>query len=171
MRLSDCLHIFRCVDTSIHPLVVVLQQRGDLVFFLFFVRTSPRRASTSISRRRYPTNRQPQLELCCSDHPQSEKERVCLFLSSSVRIAYFVRREFFLAAAHHSGSLSPLLFLGFSAIISDRDFGSNFRFSITFRSFIGITQLKRVEFRLEPSFCLTNSTKFLLLKKFDLGPD
>ena len=44
------------------------------------------------------------------------------------------------------------LFLGFSAIIFDHDFSSDFRFSIVFRSFIGIRRFKRLEFRLEALF-------------------
>ena len=50
------------------------------------------------------------------------------------------------------------LFLGFSAIISGRDFRSVFRFSITFRSFIGIGRFKRLEFCLE-TLCPFNQLK------------
>ena len=41
------------------------------------------------------------------------------------------------------------LFLGFNPRFSDRDSWSDFRFSITFRSFIGIRRFKRLEFCLE----------------------
>ena len=63
------------------------------------------------------------------------------------------------------------LFLGFSAIISDRDFRSVFRFSITFRSFIGIRRFKRLEFRLEILFPFNQLKQVFAIVKFDLDPD
>ena len=47
---------------------------------------------------------------------------------------------------------SIFLFLEFSAIIPDRDFWSDFRFSLTFRSFIWIMRFKRLECHLETLF-------------------
>ena len=63
------------------------------------------------------------------------------------------------------------LFLGFSVIIPDRDFRSVFRFSITFRSFIGIRRFKRLEFRLETLFLFNQLKQVFATVKFDLGPD
>ena len=63
------------------------------------------------------------------------------------------------------------LFLGVSAIISDRDFWSDFRFSITFHSFIGTSQIKRLEFRLETLFLFNQLEQDFGTIKFDLGPD
>ena len=62
-------------------------------------------------------------------------------------------------------------FLAFSAIISDRDFSSDFRFSITFRSFIGIRRFKRLEFRLEILFPFNLLKQVFATVKFDLDPD
>ena len=47
---------------------------------------------------------------------------------------------------------SVFFFVGFSAIIPDRDFWSDFRSGISFGSFIGIRRFKRLEFRLEILF-------------------
>ena len=66
---------------------------------------------------------------------------------------------------------SVFLFLGFSVIIPDRDFRSVFRFSITFRSFIGIRRLKRLEFRLEILFPFNQLKQVFATVKFDLDPD
>ena len=63
------------------------------------------------------------------------------------------------------------LFLGFFAIIPDRDFRSVFRFSITFCSFIGIRRFKRLEFRLETLFLFNQLKQVFATVKFDLGPD
>ena len=63
------------------------------------------------------------------------------------------------------------LFLGFSAIISDHDFLSDFRSSITFRSFIGIRRFKRLEFRLETLFPFNQLKQVFASVKFDLDPD
>ena len=63
------------------------------------------------------------------------------------------------------------LFLGFSAIISDHDFRSVFRSSITFRSFIGIRRFKRLEFHLETLFPFNRLKQVFHSIKFDLGPD
>ena len=46
----------------------------------------------------------------------------------------------------------------FPWLFSDRDFWSDFRFSFSFRSFIGIRQFKRLEFRLETLY-LNNQLK------------
>ena len=66
---------------------------------------------------------------------------------------------------------SVFLFLGFSAIISDRDFRSVFRSSITFRSFIEIRRFKRLEFRLETLFLFNQLKQVFATVKFDLGLD
>ena len=66
---------------------------------------------------------------------------------------------------------SFFLFLGFSAIIFDRDFRSVFRFSITFRSFIGIRRFKRLDFCLETLFPFNLLKQVFATIKFDLGPD
>ena len=66
---------------------------------------------------------------------------------------------------------SVFLFLGFSAIIPDRDFRSVFRFSITFRSFIGIRRFKRLEFRLEILFLFNQLKQVFATVKFDFSPD
>ena len=66
---------------------------------------------------------------------------------------------------------SVFLFLGFSAIISDRDFRSVFRFGLTFRSFVGIRRFKRLEFRLETLFLFNQLKQVFAAVKFDLGPD
>ena len=59
----------------------------------------------------------------------------------------------------------------FSAIISDRDFRSVFRFSITFRSFIEIRWFKRLEFRLEILFLFNQLKQVFATVKFDLDPE
>ena len=56
-------------------------------------------------------------------------------------------------------------------IIPDRDFRSVFRFSITFRSFIGIRRFKRLEFRLEILFPFNLLKQVFATVKFDLDPD
>ena len=63
------------------------------------------------------------------------------------------------------------LFLGFSAIIPDRDFRSVFRFRFSFRSFIGIRRFKRLEFRLEALFPFNKLKQVFASVKFDLGPN
>ena len=63
------------------------------------------------------------------------------------------------------------LFLGFSAIICDRDFRSVFRFSLSFRSFIGIRRFKRLEFRLETLFPFNQLKQVFAFVKFDLDLD
>ena len=56
-------------------------------------------------------------------------------------------------------------------IIPDRDFRSVFRFSLTFRSFIGIRRFKRLEFRLEILFPFNQLKQVYATVKFDLDPD
>ena len=63
------------------------------------------------------------------------------------------------------------IFLGLSAIIPDRDFRSDFRFSLTFRSFIGIRRFKRLEFRLETLFPNNLLKQLFASVRFDLDPD
>ena len=63
------------------------------------------------------------------------------------------------------------LFHGFSAIISDRDFRSIFRFGLTFRSFVGIRQFKRLEFRLETLYPFNQLKQDFATVKFALDPD
>ena len=66
---------------------------------------------------------------------------------------------------------SVFLFLRFSAIISDRNFRSDFRSSITFRSFNGIRRFKRLEFHLETIFLFNQLKQDFDTVKFDLSPD
>ena len=71
-------------------------------------------------------------------------------------------------------SLTRSSFFFFSDLIrdfSDRDFWSDFRFSITFRSFIGIRRFKRLEFRLETLFPNNLLKQVFASVKFDLDPD
>ena len=56
-------------------------------------------------------------------------------------------------------------------IIFDRDFWSDVRFSLTFRSFIGIRRFKRLEFRLEILFPFNLLKQVFATVKFDLDPD
>ena len=56
-------------------------------------------------------------------------------------------------------------------IIPDRDFRSVFRFSLSFRSFIGIRRFKRLEFRLEILFSSNQLKQVFATVKFDLDPD
>ena len=63
------------------------------------------------------------------------------------------------------------IFLGFFVIIPDRDFRSVFRFSLSFRSFIGIRRFKRLEFRLETLFPANILKQVFATVKFDLDPD
>ena len=53
-----------------------------------------------------------------------------------------------------------------SAIIFDRDFWSDFRFSISFRTFIGIRRFKRLEFRLETLFPFNQLKQVFATVKF-----
>ena len=66
---------------------------------------------------------------------------------------------------------SVFFFVGFSAIIPGRDFRSVFRFSLSFRSFIGIRRFKRLEFRLEILFSFNQLKQVFGTVKFDLDPD
>ena len=63
------------------------------------------------------------------------------------------------------------LFLGFSAIIFNLDFKSDFRFSLSFRSFIGIMRLKRLDLRLETLFLFNQLEQNFGYSKFDLSLD
>ena len=65
-------------------------------------------------------------------------------------------------------------FFFFSDLIrdfSDRDSWSDFRFSITFRSFIGIRQFQAPGFRLETLFPFNQLKQVFAFVKFDLDPD
>ena len=66
---------------------------------------------------------------------------------------------------------SVFLFLGFSVIISDRDFWSVFRSSTTFPSFIEIRRFKRLEFRLETLYPFNQLKQVFATLKFALDPD
>ena len=66
---------------------------------------------------------------------------------------------------------SIFFFLDLFRDFSDRDFWSDFRFSITFRSFIGIRRFKRLEFRLEILFPFNLLKQVFATVKFDLDPD
>ena len=55
--------------------------------------------------------------------------------------------------------------------IPDRDFRSVFRFSLSFRSFIGIRRFKRLEFRLEILFLSNLLKQDFTTVKFNLDPD
>ena len=59
----------------------------------------------------------------------------------------------------------------FPKIIPDRDFRSDLRFRLTFRSFIGIRRFKRLEFRLEILFSFNLLKQVFATVKFDLDPD
>ena len=59
----------------------------------------------------------------------------------------------------------------FSEIIPDRDFRSDLRFRLTFRSFIGIRRFKRLEFCLEILFPFNLLKQVFATVKFDLDPD
>ena len=56
-------------------------------------------------------------------------------------------------------------------IISDRDFWSDFRSSLTFRSFIGIRRYKRLEFHLETLFPFNQLKQVFALVKIALDLD
>ena len=56
-------------------------------------------------------------------------------------------------------------------IIFDRDFCPDFRFSITFRSFIGIRRFKRLEFRLETLHPFNQLEQVFATVQIDLDPD
>ena len=56
-------------------------------------------------------------------------------------------------------------------VFSDRDSWSDFHFSLTFRSFIGIRRFKRLEFRLETLFPNNQLKQVFASVKFDLDPD
>ena len=66
---------------------------------------------------------------------------------------------------------SVFFFVGFSTIIPDRDFWSDFRSVLSFRSFIGIRRFKRLEFRLETLFPFNQLKQVFATVKFDLAPD
>ena len=66
---------------------------------------------------------------------------------------------------------SVFFFVGFSAIIPDRDFRSELCFRLTFRSFIGIRRFKRLEFRLAIIFPFNLLKQVFAIVKFDLDPD
>ena len=66
---------------------------------------------------------------------------------------------------------ASFLFLGFFAIIFDRDFRSDLRFRLTFRSFIGIRRFKRLEFCLKILFPFNLLKQVFATVKFDLDPD
>ena len=59
----------------------------------------------------------------------------------------------------------------FSAIISDRDLWSDFRFSLSFRSFIGIRRFKRLEFHLETLFPFNQLKQVFASVKIALDPE
>ena len=59
----------------------------------------------------------------------------------------------------------------FPRLFSDRDFRSDFRFSITFRSFIGIRRFKRLEFHLETLFLFNQLKQDFDIVKFDFSPN
>ena len=59
----------------------------------------------------------------------------------------------------------------FPRLFSNRDFWSDFRFSLTFRSFIGIRRFKRLEFRIETLYPNNQLKQVFATVKFDLDPD
>ena len=68
------------------------------------------------------------------------------------------------------------LFISFSfsrvfAIIFYHDFLSDFRFSLSFRSFIGIRRFKHLDLRLEALFPLNQLEQDFGIVKFDFSPD
>ena len=66
---------------------------------------------------------------------------------------------------------SVFLFPRFFAIISDRDFYTNVRSSISFRSLVGIRRFKRLDLCLETLFSFNQLAQVFATVKFDLGPD
>ena len=60
---------------------------------------------------------------------------------------------------------------GFSAIIFDRDFCPDFRFSLSFHSFIGIRRFKCLGLRLEARFVFNELEQDFSTVKIDLSPD
>ena len=72
---------------------------------------------------------------------------------------------------HSLACSSVFHFLGFSAIIFDRDFPSDFRFSLSFRSFIGIRRFKRLDLRLETLFLFNQLEQDFGTVKFDFSSD
>ena len=55
-------------------------------------------------------------------------------------------------------------------IISDRDFCPDFRFSLSFHSFIGIRRFKRLDLRLEALFLYNQLEQDFGIVKFDFSP-
>ena len=86
-------------------------------------------------------------------HPRFAASTSVLFFFKKIPFVVFLFRRIF-----------PRLF-------SDRDFWSDFRFSITFRSFIGIRRFKRLEFRLETLYPNNQLKQVFATVKFDLGSD
>ena len=56
-------------------------------------------------------------------------------------------------------------------IISDRDFCCDFRFSLSFRSFIEIRRFKSLDLRLEALFLFNQLEQDFGTVKFDFSPD
>ena len=56
-------------------------------------------------------------------------------------------------------------------IIFDHDFCPDFRFSLSFRSFIGIRRFKRLDLRLEALFMVKQLEQDFGTVKFDFRPD
>ena len=56
-------------------------------------------------------------------------------------------------------------------IISDHDFWPDFRFSLSFRSFIGIRPFKRLDLCLEALFLFKQLEQDFGTVKFDFSPD
>ena len=56
-------------------------------------------------------------------------------------------------------------------IIFNRDLRSNFRFSLSFRLFIGISRFKRLDLRHETLFPFNQLEQAFATIKFDLGLD
>ena len=56
-------------------------------------------------------------------------------------------------------------------IIFDRDFRPVFRFSLSFRSFIGIRQFKRLDLHIEAFFLFNQLEQDFGTVKFDFSPD
>ena len=66
---------------------------------------------------------------------------------------------------------SVFLFLGFSAIIFDRDFWSDVRFSLTSRLFIEIRRFKHLEFCLETLYPFNQLKQVFASEKIALDPE
>ena len=88
-----------------------------------------------------------------------------------VRFNERVRRIFTVNERPFFNRSSVFFFVGFFCDYLRFDFGSNLRFCLTSRSFIGIRRFKRLEFRLKILFPFNLLKQVFATVKFDLDPD